>query len=218
MSEAAGSTLDAAATVGLLRHLLAVVDERAEELNHLDSVAGDGDLGVTMKLGMKGALEALAATPDPTDVGSVLVTAGKAFGTEAPSTMGALLATALRSAGKTVLGRRAAGPAEAEAMLAASVAEIERRGGAKLGDKTLLDVLVPFQHALAARLAGGAAWREAFADALAAAKRGLDATATMTPRAGRSRWLAERSLGSVDAGGSAVYLLLEAAGSFLLAQ
>ncbi len=203
--------LGAEAIAGVFRHLLAVVDEHAVELNELDSIAGDGDLGVTMKLGMKGAVDTLPSRTNGADVGSLFIGAGTAFATQAPSTMGALLATGLRRAGQAAQGRQAVGLADAETMLSAAVEAIERRGGATLGDKTLLDVLIPFQRTLAARLASGTAGLEAVVDALANARDGLNATRKMVPRAGRSRWLAERSVGSLDAGAAAVYLLLEAA-------
>jgi dihydroxyacetone kinase len=88
-------------------------------------------------------------------------------------------------------------------------AAITELGGAKAGDRTMLDALDAFVQELKGSSAGEA--HERLLGAVAAAQRGADATANMTPRLGRSSYLRDRVLGHPDPGAEAVALWLRAA-------
>jgi phosphoenolpyruvate---glycerone phosphotransferase subunit DhaL len=115
----------------------------AEELRELDAALGDGDLGLTVKAGSLAAAQAIESLPPDAALNDVLVATGKAFSTANPSTFGALVGGGLLAAAKTVAGRQEAGKAEALAMGRAVATRIGERGKAQLGDKTVLDALVP---------------------------------------------------------------------------
>jgi triose/dihydroxyacetone kinase / FAD-AMP lyase (cyclizing) len=83
-------------------------------------------------------------------------------------------------------------------------------GGARPGDRTTLDALVPAAEALQSALRAGAPWREALAGAVEAARQGAASTATMAPRRGRSSYLGDRALGHPDPGAEAVAIWLAA--------
>jgi triose/dihydroxyacetone kinase / FAD-AMP lyase (cyclizing) len=83
-------------------------------------------------------------------------------------------------------------------------------GGARPGDRTMLDALVPAAEALQSALRAGRPWRDALAEAVAAASEGAARTATMAPRRGRSSYLGDRALGHPDPGAEAVALWLRA--------
>jgi dihydroxyacetone kinase len=83
-------------------------------------------------------------------------------------------------------------------------------GGARPGDRTMLDALVPAAEALQSALRMGRPWREALAEAVAAAREGAARTAAMAPRRGRSSYLGDRALGHVDPGAEAVAIWLAA--------
>jgi dihydroxyacetone kinase len=179
------------------------------ELNRLDGVAGDGDLGLTMSTGAR-ALIAIAPELEALDLATAVRRCGSELARKAPSTSGTLLATAFLRAASAVAADRAPGSLFADA-LAASQAGIEQRGKAAVGDKTMLDALAP---------ACGAAQRAADSDsdlcvvvhaAAAAAAQGADATRSMRAKVGRAGWLADRSEGHEDAGAHLVALVLASA-------
>jgi phosphoenolpyruvate---glycerone phosphotransferase subunit DhaL len=90
------------------------------------------------------------------------------------------------------------------AMLRAAVAGIQARGGASLGDKTLLDALVPAIDRLEAELAAGGVEAEALANAAAVAERAAAETSRMLAKRGRAAYTGERSIGSPDPGAVAI--------------
>jgi dihydroxyacetone kinase len=77
---------------------------------------------------------------------------------------------------------------------------IEQLGGAELGDKTLVDALIPFDDEFRRRIELGAGIPDAMRDAAAVAADAAELTAALTPRRGRARPLAERSVGHPDPG------------------
>ena len=85
---------------------------------------------------------------------------------------------------------------------------IAARGGAKLGDKTMMDVLIPFAERVEAMLAAGTLDAAAWAAAGAFAKEAAEATRPLVPKIGRARPLAERSVGTPDAGAVSLSMII----------
>lgn len=185
----------------------------AGELNRLDGVAGDGDLGVTMTAAAQ-ALQALLPELVGQDLPATLRRCGAELARKVPSTSGTLVATGfLRAAraaadaqGRAQAGAQSQGAPASEAdqvalvaqLLAAAQQGIQERGKAAPGDKTMLDALAPAVAALQAVAGNGAA-------------AGAVATKTMRAKVGRAGWLADRSAGHVDAGAHLVALAFAAA-------
>ena len=119
----------------------------AEELRALDAAIGDGDLGITITIGCGAVRDALPAL-DPGDIGAALSKAGMAFNRKAASTFGALVATMGMRAGREAKGRAEIGLAEIAAMCRAAAEGVKERGKSDVGQKTLLDALVPAAEAL----------------------------------------------------------------------
>lgn len=190
----------------------------AGELNRLDGVAGDGDLGVTAAAAAK-ALQALLPELDGLDVAAALRRCGSEVARKAPSTCGTLLATALLRAGRAAGEPGCAGApndaARLAIVLAAAQTGIQERGKAAPGDKTLLDALAPAVQTVERAAAEGAGLAKAVQRAAGAARAGAEATKTLRARAGRAGWLADRSQGHVDAGAHLVALLFESAARHL---
>ncbi|WP_395061943.1 DAK2 domain-containing protein [Paraburkholderia silvatlantica] len=180
----------------------------AEELRELDAALGDGDLGVTVKAGSLAAADAIAKLPPDAALGDVLIATGKAFSTANPSTFGALVGGGLLAAAKTVAGSHAAGRAEALAMGRAVAARIAERGKAQLGDKTVLDALVPSLDTLEE---SGSDDERALLDAMIdTAERQVRASAALQSKKGRAAWVQERSIGHADPGATAWLRFLQA--------
>lgn len=185
--------------------------EARDELNRLDAAAGDGDLGNTMVIAAGAVRAAIAAYPDA-DAASLLRRCGTDVAVAAPSTAGTLTARGLLSAAQALAVSAADPPVvRLHLALAAALAAIQAAGKAVPGDKTMIDALAPAVAALGDQAATGASMPEALAAAAAAARSGAAQTADMAPRAGRARWLTERSRGAPDAGAHLVALELELA-------
>lgn len=170
-----------------------------KELCALDAVAGDGDLGISLSAGFKAATEMLEAEPDG-ELSSRLRLAAFAFNRAAPSTLGTLITAALLAAAAVPHDGSMGDGELASSMLLAAVRAIEQSGKARPGDKTILDALGPAVDAFATEVERGGSVSSAVYSARHAARVGAEATKTMLPKAGRARWMGERSLGSPDAG------------------
>ncbi|MBC7236584.1 MAG: dihydroxyacetone kinase subunit L [Chloroflexi bacterium] len=186
---------------------------QAERLRELDAAIGDGDLGITVTLGFEALKEALAELANA-DVGTILMRSGMAFNRKAASTFGALFATMMMRAARVGKGKEKVGLAEVREMFAVAVEGVKERGKADVGDKTLLDALMPAAEAVAAAAEEGAALPEALARAADAAEAGAKATVEMKSRAGRSSWFADRTAGIQDPGATAVAIMLRSVAEY----
>ena len=177
--------------------------EHAEELRELDAALGDGDLGITVSAGCAAVAARLDALP-PTAAGSaVLREAGVAFASANPSTFAALVGGSMISAADKLDDRHQPTLDEAIAVGRAIAAFIARKGGAELGDKTLLDVLVPVLDVLAAE-------NSDWASARRVAWEQVDRIAHLKSKRGRAAWHQERSIGLRDPGSVAAAYILDA--------
>jgi dihydroxyacetone kinase len=210
-----GESRRAAATVRkVLAAMTDVVVENEDRLGRIDAVAGDGDHGMGMVRGMRAALAAAEAATD-SGAGAVLRAAGDAFGDRAGGTSGILWGILLGAVGMSLGDTE---PVTAERLSAAvrhAAETVQRIGKAQVGDKTLLDALVPFSAALDEAVAAGQPLAKAWAGAAERAVAAADATADMVARIGRARPLAERSLGTPDPGAVSMGLVLTAAARVL---
>jgi len=129
---------------------MADLQSSRDELRELDAAIGDGDLGITVADGARAVGTSLRGEATPGDPAGVLRLVAKAFAAANPSTMSALVAGALLAAAREVGDRPDLERDEAVRVLEAAVTSIANRGGAAVGDKTILDALVPSVEALRA--------------------------------------------------------------------
>jgi dihydroxyacetone kinase len=188
---------------GTLERLTAARDE----LSDLDAAVGDGDLGITVAEGACAVRAHLTEMNDDPVPAHVLRTAGTAFANANPSTMAALVGAALFAAAKKLGDVPTINRAEAVQIAESAAACIGTKGKSEVGDKTILDALVPSMHAL--RDAGedpAATLREM----VSAARSGIERTTPTVSRRGRASWVGERGAGHPDPGATAYLRLLEA--------
>jgi D-erythrulose 4-kinase len=177
------------------------IDANADELGRIDAVAGDGDHGIGMQRGSRAAAEAARQSYERgAGAGTVLINAADAWADKAGGTSGALWGVALRRVGQAVGDTAKPTPEVMAAALHAGRDGICDFGGAELGDKTLVDVLIPLDLAYSAAVADGASVTTAWGIAADAAEQAALATKDLLPRMGRARPHAEKSLGTPDAG------------------
>lgn len=174
----------------------------------LDSVVGDGDFGYSLARGFEKILQDWDGF-DRTDAGTFLVKIAVAITSRIGGTSGPIWGTAFMKAGMKLKGVDPVTGAELIEALRASVEGIKMRGNSDLGDKTLLDALVPAVDALEASLAAGDTAAAALGAAAVAAREAAEATSTMQARRGRASYSGERSIGSVDPGAIAIAVIAE---------
>ncbi|GAA2853310.1 D-erythrulose 4-kinase [Streptosporangium fragile] len=196
-----------------LRAMTAVVVENEDELARIDAIAGDGDHGSGMVRGLRAAESAAGAARG--GVATVLAAAASAFGDRAGGTSGVLWGLFLRTIGESLGNDEPVDAARLARAVRRGAEAMKDFGGAELGDKTMLDAVFPFADALDANLAAGSALADAWAAAARSAVEAGAATAHLVPKVGRARPLAERSVGSPDAGATSMGLILTVVGGVL---
>jgi dihydroxyacetone kinase-like protein len=202
--------LDHKALLGLLGAMAAGLAGHSEEIRELDAKVGDGDLGVTVGLMAKALIE-FAESSRETDVGRLLAQCGMAVNRANPSTFGTIMASGFMGGGKAVVGKTCIELEDWVAIGEGAVESIKSRGKASVGDKTLLDALVPAVEALKAERDKGSDERVAMWAAAQAAEEGMKATVGMVAKCGKARAFQEKSVGVQDGGATAVYYMLRAA-------
>lgn len=195
----------------LVRCADAIIDN-VELLTKADQAIGDGDHGVGMKRGFTAAKQAVAEIENPTSVGQLFKAGGQAIIGASGGASGVIFGLLLRAGGKVFAGETldAAGFVN---WLNAANEQIQTRGKAKPGDKTMLDALDPAAKAGQEALAAGLlAVVKAAADG---AKAGVEKTKDMVATFGKAKALGDRSLGSPDPGAISTSLILEAAAKYV---
>jgi dihydroxyacetone kinase len=188
-----------------------VVDANADELGRIDAIAGDGDHGIGMERGVRAAVEAArGAVARGAGAATTLHFAADAWADKAGGTSGALWGMALQAVGDAIGDSNAPDAGAVAAGVAGAAAAIMDFGKAKPGDKTLVDVLVPFRDALAAGVNAGQSLTDAWGAAAAVAQQAAEDTAQLLPLMGRARPHAEKSLGTPDAGAVSMALIVRA--------
>ncbi|QRM57763.1 dihydroxyacetone kinase family protein [Sinorhizobium sp. BG8] len=186
---------------GLIAGIAEMLKEAEDELGRIDAQAGDGDHGQGMRRGSAAALDAAnAAVEAGAGTASVLAVAGDAWADRAGGTSGAIWGLLLRSWSNALSDELAIADDAVVRGARFALDGVTRLGRARVGDKTLVDALVPFVEALEASAASGRPLTDAWSDASAAARKAAEATSALTPKLGRARPLAERSIGHPDAG------------------
>ncbi|MFD4960061.1 dihydroxyacetone kinase family protein [Microbacterium sp. NPDC058389] len=207
----------AAVVLAAVRTIAETVDAHVDELGRIDAIAGDGDHGIGMQRGSRAALVAAA---DAVEAGAgartTLERAADAWSDRAGGTSGALWGVILTAISARLGDAGAPDAAAVAAGVAAGAQGVMDYGKAEVGDKTLVDALVPFAATLSQGIDDSGlveAWRAAAAAATSAA----EATAALLPRMGRARTHGQNSVGTPDPGAISLALIATAVGDTLAA-
>lgn len=177
----------------------AAVEREAGRLTELDSAIGDADHGSNLQRGFRAVTASLESEP-PDTPGATLILAGRRLISTVGGASGPLYGTLLRRTGKALGDSAEVTAAQLAEALGAGVAAVAQLGGAKAGDKTMIDALEPAVAALGT----------SFAAAATAADEGAVATVPLQARKGRASYLGERSIGHQDPGATSSALLIAA--------
>jgi len=198
------------ADVEAVVHTIATVAVDNEKyFGDLDAVVGDGDFGYSMARGFELVLQGWDGF-DRTDIGTFLKKVAVVITSRIGGTSGPIWGTAFLRAGAAAGAADRLSPDQVVAMLRAAIAGIMARGKSDVGDKTLLDALVPAVDAVEAAVLEGGTAASALRAAAATARERAEATRSMIAKRGRAAYTGERSIGTLDAGAVAVAVMFEA--------
>lgn len=202
-----------------VRTIVDTVDEHVDELGRIDAIAGDGDHGIGMQRGSHAALAAATAAVDAgAGARTTLAHAADAWSDKAGGTSGALWGVILSAVAAKLGDEGRPDAAAVAAGVAAGSRGVTDYGKAEVGDKTLVDALVPFSTTLTGAVDAGAGLTAAWRTAAEAATRAAIATAELLPRMGRARTHGQNSVGTPDPGAISLALIVTAVGETLAAE
>ncbi|VXB40735.1 L-erythrulose kinase [Pantoea brenneri] len=212
----AASQQSAQQMLQLLEAVATMLQRNAEKLGDIDAVAGDGDHGIGMERGVLGAVEkARQVAARGAGAGTLLCRAADAWADKAGGTSGALWGVALTAIGTAIGDNQTPDAARIARGVRQAQEGIQHFGKARVGDKTMVDVLVPFSDSLNAAVARGASLTDAWHEAARVADQAAQATAQLLPKMGRARPLAEKSLGTPDAGAISLAMIVNTVADLL---
>ncbi len=212
--EASAESKQFAVVIGeALTQVASTVDENAEELGRIDSIAGDGDHGIGMQNGSHSAMTAAQqAVEAGAGAGTTLRWAGDAWQDGAGGTSGALWGAMLRALSETFGDEESFNCQSLRDGVKSALDAITKQGGAKVGDKTMVDAISPFVETL---VNDSGEIAESWKAAVKAAQEGAEATKDMLPGLGRARSHGEKALGVPDPGAVSFAMIVDAITKFI---
>jgi len=186
-----------------LRTTAATVLRNESYFSDLDGLAGDGDFGTSLATGFR-VIDAELPNLDKSAIGALLLKVSMLVSKHVGGSSGPIWGTGFMKAAAVSKGKESVSLEEVAAMLGAAIDGIQARGGAKLGDKTLLDALIPVHEVLKSANDKGAA----LSSAADAAEKAIDETRSLVAHRGRASQVGERSSGTPDPGIVAIATIL----------
>lgn len=187
----------------------AKIEKKVDYLNQLDAATGDGDHGTAIKAAMQAANASAASAAG--QLSDALSAIGWAVMSEASGSTSSLT-------GSFYTGMSEAASANAEStdtdgvidMFAAALSAVQKSSRAKIGDKTLMDALIPAIEAMKSLKGTNADLKDVLRSAAFAANRGAESTKNLIAKHGRAKNLGDRSIGHIDAGATSLALIFDA--------
>ena len=188
-----------------------LIAENSRMLTELDTAIGDGDHGENLMRGFKAVEKKLETGAPPADLSGLFKLVGMALLSSVGGAAGPLYGGFFLALSRACTGKDQLNKAELGQVLAEGLADIQRRGKAQMGDKTMVDALAPALEAF--RASGDGDLAEGLDACAAQAHLSAEATIPLQARKGRASYLGERSIGHQDPGATSSWLLLRALAS-----
>jgi dihydroxyacetone kinase-like protein len=182
-----------------------MIGEQKQYLSDLDQAIGDGDHGFNMARGFGAVTQKLKENPGA-DIGEVLKTVAMALISNVGGASGPLYGTLFLKASGAAKGLTELDLPGFIPLLKEGILGVQARGKAELGDKTMIDVLIPALESL--EKDAGLSGKEAFANAEKVAAACMEKTKDIIAKKGRASYLGERSIGHIDPGAASSYLMI----------
>jgi len=193
----------------MLEGIVDVLREKKEYLNRLDAEIGDGDHGRTVFEAFEKGLDKIKLEKKDSDVGNLLKEVGRTIAFSGGAATGPLFGTAFIEAGKIIEGRREIRLEDWSRSVKAAEEGIKKRGGAQVGEKTMLDTVHSVSESLQKSIDEKEPLEKALIRAEKAAREGMESTKDIVSRRGRSSRLGERTRGHLDPGAASSYYILK---------
>lgn len=191
----------------ILLDMAQVIDENKQYLTDLDAAIGDGDHGHNMARGFVAVKAKLEESTDLAPDG-LLKAAAMALISNVGGASGPLYGTLFLKGAGAVGGKSDLTLGDFANLLRDGVEGVKSRGRGELGEKTMLDVLIPVQRSIAADAATGISCQDALDRAKKLAEECVEKTRDIIATKGRASYLGERSIGHIDPGAMSSCLLL----------
>ncbi len=197
-------------TINWIKACAQVLAENRDYLTQLDAAIGDADHGVNMDRGFRAVMTKLPDISDK-DIGTIFKTVGMTLLSTVGGAGGPLYGTFFLQAGMKTTGKMELTLVDWYNVLEAALNGVIMRGKAELGDKTMVDALIPAKEALKQAIDNGTPLGKALEQSAEAARTGMEATIPLVARKGRASYRGERSANHQDPGATSSYLLLKQA-------
>ncbi|MCL2127582.1 MAG: dihydroxyacetone kinase subunit DhaL [Treponema sp.] len=191
----------------IITDIAGVITENKQRLSDLDQAIGDGDHGFNMARGFDVAMQKLKDAPGA-DIGEVLKTVAMALISNVGGASGPLYGSLFLKASAAAKGMQEIDLAGFVPVFREGILGVQARGKAELGEKTMIDVLLPALDSLEKDSAAGLSGKEAFANAEKVAADCMEKTKDIIAKKGRASYLGERSIGHIDPGATSSYLMI----------
>lgn len=192
----------------IVERLIKTIQNNKDYLSKIDGEIGDGDHGINMNKGFTMCEERIAGKP--LNLTDSLKELAMVLMMEIGGSMGPLYGTMFFEMSKVATGKEDIDSQVFAEMLSKAVAGIKNLGNARVGDKTLMDTLIPALEAFNSEKDSD--FSIALDKMIEAAEKGKDSTVDLVAKIGRASRLGERSRGVLDAGATSCFLLLKAMG------
>ena len=184
------------------------IEDNMHYLTELDNVIGDGDHGINMSRGFK-AVEEVLPSLEGKDIGAILNTVGMKLLSTVGGASGHLYGTFFMKAGKLMKGKTEADMNDFLAIMDEGIEGVQKRGKAVVGEKTMIDSMIPARDAMKASYEADGDYKKAFDAGIAAAEEGIEYTKTIIATKGRASYIGERSIGHQDPGATSFTFMLK---------
>lgn len=178
----------------MLHRALAAVKIREDEFSRLDAVIGDGDHGTAIVAALSAAVK---AAENGTEFKAMLNDMGFGVMLETSGSTSTLLGAFFLGMSDSVSSDRLSA-ADVKTLFAGGLANVSKQTQARVGDKTMMDALIPAVEAMQTATTGDV--KELLTIAAVAARKGAEATVSLKANYGRARNYGERSIGYMDSG------------------
>lgn len=203
------SSLDSDDVVFIIQRISGAIHTKAGFLSELDADVGDGDHGTNMDRGFNEVSHRLSGFKD-NDIGTILEETGTVLISSVGGASGPLFGTLFRRAGRAVKGKSSISLNDIRTMFESGEKGVMSLGGAKVGDKTMLDVLDPAARAASRAVHGGETdLVKSFESIVSAADSGLESTKSLVATKGRAMYLGDRTRGKYDVGAFSLFVILK---------
>lgn len=192
--------------IAIVHNLIKVIQDNKQYLSDIDGLIGDGDHGINMNKGFTICAAELEKQSGNLSYGMTALS--KILMLKIGGSMGPLYGKFFQAIAKTAADKEVIGQTDVAEILQNIVLNIQSISEAKVGDKTLMDTLVPATNAFVLATESCKSFEDALSDLCIAAKAGSESTRDMVSKLGRSARLGERSRGVLDAGSVSCSLIL----------